>query len=389
MTLTAAGPGPRLPPRPPPARWRRRGQLGAVLLAVLAGHAWLIGPVHTPLGRAPVPSAAIQVVSLPPLAAPLPADDSHGGPAQAEPAPLPKPPAPAAETPSPPRPTGDRPVDWTAGPRPPETLAVEEGAAAAQVTAEAAASAGAPTPSLVGAADSDSGGPPPVYRTLPPAKAFSLDYRLEHGDEAGVGRLSFEPDAKGHYRAQFYGVTGNRALMDWISSGGFDSAGVAPQRMVERQHGTEVRAVNFQRDQGVISFSSSTRTIGLFDGAQDRVSLLLQLSAIAEAQPGGLRAGQRLRLQVANARGQAVDWWFDVTGDERIEPSGVPINTVHLQREPAQPYDQRVELWLAREAGHLPVGVRFTPVPGKESTAYWLNGHLPVMAASAASTARP
>jgi hypothetical protein len=138
----------------------------------------------------------------------------------------------------------------------------------------------------------------------------------------------------------------------------------------------------------VISYSGSTRSVGLFDGAQDRVSLMLQLAAIAQGQPGGLQAGQRIRLQVANARGQADDWWFEVGGRERIEPAGTPIDTVHLTREPTQPYDQRIELWLAPAAGHLPVGLRFTPVPGKESTAYWLQGRLPVMA-EAASAARP
>jgi hypothetical protein len=264
-----------------------------------------------------------------------------------------------------------------AGPRAPETLAVEASIAS---QAEAAASqASAPAPVLVGEAggDSESGGLPPVYRTVPPTRAFTLDYRVERGDESGTGQFSFELDAKGRYRAQFRGVAGGKALSNSISRGSFDVAGLAPQRMTEMQQNLDVRAVNFQRDKGVITFSSSTRGYSLYDGAQDRVSLLLQLAAIAEAQPGGLRAGQRIRLQVASPRGQAAEWAFEVTGDQRIEPNGTPIDTVHLQREPAQPYDQRVEVWLARGARHLPVGLRFTPVPGRESTAYWLSGPLP------------
>jgi uncharacterized protein DUF3108 len=383
MTLTAPGPGPHLPPRPPALRWRRRGQLGAVLLAVLAGHAWLIGPFRMPLGRAPVPSAVIQLVTLPPAASPKPADDDRSA-TPAEPEQPPPPPAPpVTETPTPPQPPDDRPIDWMAGPRAPESVAGTE-----PLPPEPPAPA-APVPGLVNGANLGAGSPPPVYLTVRPAQAFKLDYRLERGDEAGVGQLSLELEPGGRYVARFFGVIDNKPLTDWISRGGFNSAGVAPQRMVERQRGSEVRAVNFQRDQGVISFSSSTRAVMLFDGAQDRVSLLLQLVAIAEAQPDGLHAGQRIRMQVANGRGQTVDWVFDVLGDERIEPQGTPIEAVHLQREPTQPYDQRVEVWLARHAGHLPVGLRFTPVPGKESTAYWLQGALPAVPPGAASAARP
>ncbi|HEV8690565.1 MAG TPA: DUF3108 domain-containing protein [Ideonella sp.] len=384
MTLTAPGPGPHLPPRPPALRWRRRGQLGGVLLAVLAGHAWLIGPVRTPLGRPPEHSTAIQLVTLPsPAAAPLPAEGPSAGP-EAVPEPPPPPAPPAEEPPTPPRRPDDRPIDWTAGPRPPESVTGTE-------PPEPEASAPpAPTPGLVGDAQSDEGGPPPTYRTVPPAQTFKLDYRIERGDDAGVGQLSFQPLEGGQYTARLSGVIDNKALLDWVSRGSFDDAGVAPQRMAEHQRGLEVRAVNFQRDKSVISFSSSTRAFALFGGAQDRVSLLLQLVAIAEAQPGGgLRPGQRIRLQVAGSRGQATDWVFEVLGDERIEPNGSPIDTVHLQREPTQPYDQRVEVWLARAAGHLPVGLRFTTVPGKESTAFWLSGPLPVAAGTAASAARP
>jgi len=403
MPVLTLGPHPghpRLAPRPPNQLWRRRGQLAAVLLLVLATHAWLIGPLQQPLGRAPEQLPAIQLVTLVPAVAPAPREDTAGP----QPAPAPAPPAapppllaaPAAE-PVPPeagpdvppsiRRPPDRPIDWNAGPLPPEAVSGSE-PAPTDVAPDATA---APAPGSVASAQKvPEGGRPPVYTTQLPNDPFKLDYRVERGDEAGIGRLSFEPrgDGNAQYRAQLYGVVAEKPLMDWVSRGGFNAAGVAPQRMVERQRGAEVRAVNFQRHAGVITFSSSTRALALFDGAQDRVSLLLQLMAIGRAEPGGLRAGQRLRLQVANARGQAGEWRFEVAGEERLEPAGQPIATVRLVREPSQPYDQRVEVWLAREAGHLPVGLRFTQVPGRgASEAFWLAGPLPVLAASSASSA--
>ncbi|MGM9491899.1 DUF3108 domain-containing protein [Ideonella sp. YS5] len=376
--------------------WRRRGQLASVALGVLLVHAWLIGPMREPLGHAPARAPAIEVVTLPPPAAPQPAPD-RAGPEPVAPQTPPEPPAlltapeplPQGTPTIPPtrHPPPDQPIDWTAGALAPEAVAGTEPAPAE----DAASAPAAPVPGPVASAQApeDGGGHPPLYTSQPPTRAFKLEYRIERGDEAGTGSFSLEFLPDGEYRARLAGAIGNKALMDWVSRGRVDAAGIAPLRMVERQRGVEVRAVNFQRDKGVISFSGSTRALSLFAGAQDRVSLLLQLAAIAQAQPGGLQAGQSLRLQVANARGQATEWVFEVLGEERVEPHGTPLRAVHLQREPTQPYDQRVEVWLAPEAGHLPVGLRFTQVPGRASEAFWLSSPLPAPEAASAAASRP
>ncbi|MFO1340414.1 MAG: DUF3108 domain-containing protein [Burkholderiaceae bacterium] len=274
---------------------------------------------------------------------------------------------------------------WTGSPgrwRPrPWPAASWTASAAAAAAAVAASAPGAPTPGLVpGAGQDDGGGPPPVYATLVPTQPFKLDYRVERGDEAGTGQLSLDFDKGGGYRARFSGSVGDKPLQDWVSTGRFDRAGLAPQRMVERQRMVELRALNFQRDQGVISQSSSVRAWALAEGAQDRVSLLLQLMAVAQAQPEGLAAGQRIRLQVGFVRGEPGEWVFEVVGREKLEPNGAPIDTVHLVREPERPYDLRMDVWLARQAGHLPVGLRLAQVPGRsDPVAYWLAGPLPVL----------
>lgn len=377
MPWTALAPPARW--RPPVPAWQRRAQGAGVLLAVALVHAWLIGPVaHTP-GRPPQRPAAVQVVALP---APVPPPAT----APAPPAPQPpaerpaEPPPPAAE---PPRPSDQ--VDWTAGPTPPEAVA-----GSVVTPADIAEPAPPPTPRWVADAWADEAGraasvasgelpalPPPVYRTALPTQGFLLAYRVEQGDAGGHGMLRVDLQEDGRYRAHLQAATEQRQVMDWVSHGRFDAAGVAPERMVERRRGRDVQAVNFQRDHGVISFSGSTRALMLHGGAQDRASLLLQLMAIAQAQPGGLQAGQVLRLQVAGTRGQAEDWRFEVAGEEVVQPAGQPLPALRLVREPSQPYDQRVEVWLARTAGHLPVGLRLTTVPGREPVSLWLEGRLP------------
>jgi hypothetical protein len=234
-------------------------------------------------------------------------------------------------------------------------------------------------------------GRPPLYTIQRPEQSFSLRYRIERGDDAGTGHLSYDLRTGGVFLVRLVGEVNGKALQDHVSRGFFNAGGFAPQRMVEYQRGVQTRAINFQREAGVITFSSSTRAMALYPGAQDRTSMLLQLVAIAQAEPGGLRAGQKIRMQVAGLRGTADEWTFEVEGDEVVQPAGAPIPVVHLKREPVAPYDQRVELWLAREAGHLPVGLRFTTVPGRSSEAYWLNSPLPAPppAASAPPSGAP
>lgn len=393
-----------LPARPSAVPWRRRAQVGGLALAVLAAHLRLIGPIQQPIGRAPGEPPPIQLVMLPPAqapqiepaataapeSAPVPAPTPATPPAAqppreapAPPEPAPTEPAPAAEPPvAVPLPT-DGPIDWAAGPTPPDPVSDSDAPVELpdMVTA-------APVPGTVAGQQAvDGGGRPPIYTTQRPEQAFKLDYRIERGDDAGTGQLSYELRTGGVFVARFSAEIKGKVLHDYVSRGFFNSAGFAPQRMVERQRGVETRAINFQREQGVITFSGSTRALALYPGSQDRTSVLLQLAAIAQAQPEGLRSGQHIRLQVAALRGVADEWNFEVMGDEVVQPGGSPIPVVHLKREPAALFDQRVELWLARQAGHLPVGIRFTQVPGRFSEAYWLSSPLPPPpAASAPST---
>lgn len=377
-----------LPARPPAVDWRRRGQAGVVVLGVLVAHAWLIGPVQRPPGRAPASTQAIQLVTLPAAEAPKPAPEVTPAPAApAAPVPprkVPKAPPPPAGPIAPPvpQPPPDAPIDWAAGPPPPDPVAGSVVIPNEGIEVESTA----PTPGTVAGQQEDNGGRPPTYTTQRPEQSFRLDYRIERGDDAGTARLSYDLRTGGVFFAHLVGEVNGKTLVDQTSRGFFNSAGFAPQRMTERKRGVDASAINFQRDQGVITFSSSTRAIALYPGTQDRISMILQLAAIAQAQAGGLSGGQHIRMQVAGLRGTADDWDFEVVGDEVVQPNGTPIPVVHLKREPTAPYDQRVELWLAREAGHLPVGIRYTPVPGKFSESFWLSSALPAPPPASAPT---
>ena len=113
------------------------------------------------------------------------------------------------------------------------------------------------------------------------------------------------------------------------------------------------QAVNFQREAGVISFSGPTIQHPLTAGAQDRLSWMLQLAAIAQAKPP--KAGERISMQVAGPSGDAEHWHFDAAGESIVETASGPVQALRLIREPRRRYDTRIEVWLDPVRYHLPV----------------------------------
>jgi hypothetical protein len=204
--------------------------------------------------------------------------------------------------------------------------------------------------------------PMPVYRTRAPAPA-SLYFVLQRGARSGSAELHWQ-HAGGDYELRLDGMLhGGSAVLGSISRGRIDADGVAPLRYADRRRSREVRAANFRREVGLISFSGPSVEYPLTAGAQDRLSWMTQLPAIFEAEP----TLPRVSLFVVGTRGDAQAWHFEVQGRATLElPAGLLENTVHLLRQPNHPYDTRVEVWLDPARQHLPVRATFTTVPGGE-----------------------
>ncbi len=311
-------PAPALPQTVSIARPRRALAVLGLGLLVLMLHGWLLGtlpplPGHGGRGDAPR-MLRVRQITLP--AAPVAV-------AAAEPAPA----APAAALPA--------------------TRATRPAAAAS------AAPVAAAPPS---AAKADTGGEPlPVYATLlPPAATLQYAVQREGAGRAGVqAELRWRP-AEGRYT-----LTLGVAAAGWASVGEIDAHGLAPERHVETRRGREVRAVNFQRDRGRITFSGPQVEYPLLPGAQDRLSWLLQLPAVLAANPALAEAGQQLQLFVAGSRGDASVWTFTSLGVEALDlPAGRVDAALHFRREADRPYDTRVDVWLDPARHHLPVRVR-------------------------------
>jgi hypothetical protein len=192
---------------------------------------------------------------------------------------------------------------------------------------------------------------PPVYATRTPAAA-TLRYEARRNQRSGEAELLWQPEADG-YRLQLIGTGLGMGL---ASAGGFDGAGLAPLRHTEVRRGRELRAANFQRDSGRITYSGPAVEHPLLPGAQDRLSWLVQLASVLNADAALAEPGTQLRMVVAGARGDTEVWLFTVQPPAELDlPAGRVVGAVHLLREPRRAYDTEVQVWLDPAREHLPV----------------------------------
>lgn len=317
--------------------------LSALATVVLGVHFWLLsGP-----GRTPPPAPT--VVAPPPVAVQPAAGVDSPAPAVTEP-PV------AAAAPA------SAPLRQRASPPP---VRPQPAAAPAPAPAPTAAPASATTSTPVEAAAVASNEPPaaPVYRTrIPPSTQVA--YRLSRGGINGSGGLSWQVDG-GSYLLKLDGkvpIVGT--LITQISRGGFDAAGLAPLRFTDRRLRRGEQAANFQRDGnggGQVTFSGPQNVVPLHAGIQDRLSVMVQLAAIAEAWTQPPPVGEHFLVHVVGARGDEARWSLRFEGPDAVRTAdGATVQALKFLREPDAPHDTRAEFWLDPALHHLPVRARLS-----------------------------
>jgi Protein of unknown function (DUF3108) len=145
------------------------------------------------------------------------------------------------------------------------------------------------------------------------------------------------------------------------SSGQLTPQGLAPTRFADKWRSEQ--AAHFDRERGRITFSANTPEAPLLPGAQDRLSVLVQLGALLAGDPLRYPPGMSITVQTAGAR-DAENWQFTVAGPETVILPGGDTATVKLNRAPRREFDQRVEVWLAPALGYLPARIRITQANG-------------------------
>ncbi len=152
------------------------------------------------------------------------------------------------------------------------------------------------------------------------------------------------------------------------STGKITPEGLAPVRFSDK--GRREEAAHFEREKGKVSFSSNRPDAPLLAGAQDRLSVMLQLGAMIAGAPGKFRPPATIAIQTAGTR-DAESWQFTVEGEEQLQLPGGAMKALKLIRNPRKEFDQKVELWLGPSLDYAPVRLRLTHPNGDWIDQQW------------------
>jgi hypothetical protein len=302
-----------------PEKVHARRRLGIVLM-VMAGHGAIFWPLARGLEHRPPPEGPVWMsqVNLPEITS----------------APNPRP---KAEKPTPTvEPSSTPAVEWRLAAAPPMPAASTPPSTTERKPAERFEVA-APIQVL--------------YEVSGKAKGFPYFAR---------GSLLWQHDGR-QYQARYeigLPLLGSRVQ---TSQGVLTTLGLAPTRFGDKNK-TEL-AAHFEREKGLISFSANTPSSPLLPGAQDRLSLFMQLAAQLAADPLRYPTGTQIDLQTVSAR-EAEMWSFKVEGAEQVSLPMGDLQALRLRRMPRREFDQLIDLWFAPTLSYLPVRIRIQQANG-------------------------
>ena len=145
------------------------------------------------------------------------------------------------------------------------------------------------------------------------------------------------------------------------SAGQMGATGLLPTRFGDQFR--QEQAAHFDRVKGVLIYSANTPSQAIEQGAQDRVSMFVQLAGAMAGTPDLRNLGQTLSFQVVSAK-QAEVWTFAVLGNEKITTLLGDLDSLKLHRVPRNEYDQKIDMWLSPAHGYLPARLRITQANG-------------------------
>jgi hypothetical protein len=145
---------------------------------------------------------------------------------------------------------------------------------------------------------------------------------------------------------------------------------ITPEGLAPKRFGDKVRsevAAHFERDKGKVIFSANTPSVDLQAGAQDQLSIFMQIASLLAGDPSRYPVGSAFEMQAVGGR-DADTWRFVIESEESLTLPGVvpggEQKTLRIKRPARQVHDITVELWLAPALGYLPARIRLTQTNG-------------------------
>ena len=363
-----------LPGRP---SWR---VLAGLTLAVALVHLLVLGLAPTAIGPEPSPLAnkfiTRTIVIAPPAAEKPAAPAAAAAPAEAKPPPPARPRRPHAPSVPKPKPLPEPDANAHPSAETPDLTvqaATDSGATPSDAAASAATgaaaspggSSGSGAPGGTATAGGEASGTIAGSQALRIPGSVTLDFAATGQDGAspmqGVfGELVWLQDGS-RYDARLTLKLLFRTIRSQHSTGKIGPSGIEPERYSESRK-AEV-ASHFLRDQGQILFSNNAPGVALMAGAQDRLSVMMQLGGLLAGDAARYPAGSQISVQTVGPRDAGV-WVFVVGEEEKVTLPAGEYTVRKLTRNPRRDFDSKLELWLAPAYGYLPVRIRQTEANG-------------------------
>jgi hypothetical protein len=199
-----------------------------------------------------------------------------------------------------------------------------------------------------------------------------LHYTLTKGSSSANAVLTWQPKQNPAGQPSTYELTLEAStvfvtLLRQTSAGQLTSQGLAPTRYADKRVRKSEQAVHFDALEGKVTFSNNRPPSLWLAGSQDRLSVLVQLAAMAQGRAAGnlkpWRAGEVIELPVASTDELEL-WQWEVQPAAADKSADDATGTLKLLRRPRRAFDASIELWLSESLGFLPSRIRQTDSSG-------------------------
>lgn len=165
------------------------------------------------------------------------------------------------------------------------------------------------------------------------------------------------------YQSQLHIRKFGLTLQTWTSQGAVGERGLEPEKFTSKRLGQAEIHARFLRSAGRVSFSEGSPDAPLQAGAQDQLSIFMQLAGLLAAGNSTSATGKSVNLQAIGDK-YAEQWSFKAGAAEAVKrPSGT-LQALKFTHEPTPERKQRLEIWYAPSEGFLPVRIRITETNG-------------------------
>ena len=180
----------------------------------------------------------------------------------------------------------------------------------------------------------------------------------------------------GSYTSQLVVRKFGLSLQTWTSKGTLTAQGLEPLRFISKRLGKEEVSAHFARAQGKITFSAGTPEAALEAGAQDQLSVFMQLASLLAGKPAQWTPGKAVIFQAVGDR-YAERWTFKAGALEPIKVPGGTFPAIKMTHEPTAERSQKLELWYVPSVGYLPLRIRITESNGDFLDLLWTGSQKP------------